>query len=114
MITLGLEQTLTGYEVRSTRKTRATESIELMTSGDDNSKGSTAGKPAFRSITIVPPKPSADWIREDTRRALKGIEGQMLTLQGRMKLAEAELADMGASMSKLTADFTGMVAALDR
>ena len=113
MITTQFRTNLIGFKVHPTCKAWATESIELVTSDNNNSKESTMGKPIFRSIIIVPPRPTVGSIPEDTKHALKKIKGQMLTLQGWIKLAEAELAGMGASILKLMVAFTEVTATLD-
>ena len=57
--------------------------------------------PSHKKVKVVHPEPGAEELQSAGMLALKQLKGKIMTLQGQIKLMEAELGLMGVRMGKL-------------
>ena len=85
-----------------------------LTSDEEGEKDDKGEPPALprKKVKVAHPEPGAEELRSAGVLALKQLKGKIMTLQGQIKSAEAELGLMGVRMGKLVRRFDNIEAAL--
>ena len=85
-----------------------------LTSNEEGEKDNKGEPPALpcKKVKVAHPEPGAEELRSAGVLALKQLKGEIMTLQGQMKSAEAELGLMGVRMGKLVRRFDDIKATL--
>ena len=79
--------------------------------GKKDDKGEPLALPR-KKVKVAHPEPGAEELRSAGVLTLKQLKGKIMTLQGQIKSAEAELGLMGVRMGKLVRRFDDIEAAL--
>ena len=85
-----------------------------LTSDEEGKKDDKGEPPAplRKKVKVTHPEPGVEELRSAGVLVLKQLKGEIMTLQGQIKSAEAELGLMGVRMGKLVRRFDDIEAAL--